>query len=829
METFLSDLAFGIRTLRKSPGFAITTLVTLALGIGATTAIFSVVNAVLLRPLPYPDADRLVLITSDLRTRSVRDFPFAPADLKDLRDQTTAFSGIEGVVTFRQSVASMTGEPEQVTVGFATKDFLPLLGQKMLLGRGFNDDDAVPPPPPPKTPPAANAPPPPPQNVAVILGHDYWQRRYGGDRAIIGKTVDMGFNRGYIVGVAAPELELLFPPRFGITRVPDLFMVSRIDLATASRINVVFRLVARLKEGTSLPVAQHQVDAVASDLRKRFPDRQHRGRVLPRGANARRSRRRRQAGAAHAARRGDLRAADRLRERREPAPRAHVPARARTRGARGLRREPHPSGAADAGGGARALGRGRTAGARGRETRHPAPHLASGRRTSRTSGAWGSMAACSPSQWSRRWPRRPSSAWCRRSARRAPISSACCGRAGAPKGSRAGTCCATASVMAEVTLAFVLLVGGGLMFRSFLSLVNTDPGFDPRGVMTFVANNNRQMNEEQRAAYMRALHERLAALPGVTQSTVAFPLPLDGNINNMRWGTEAAIADPSTFKQGNVYIVIPGFFTALHTPILAGRDFTEADNNPKSQSIIINDLVAEKAFHGQPAVGKRLLARFRTDTAEWVEVIGVVKHQRHETLAAPGREALYVTDGQFGFGNANRWALRTQGDPAAIMPAVRKAIAELDPGIAVSEVLPMSGYVTKARESTTFALALIGAFAVIAVVLSGVGLYGVLSTTVRQRTAEIGVRMALGAPKMGIFTMVIGQGVKMSVAGIVVGLIASLAVTRVMRSLLVGVAPTDPLTFVAVALLFFAIAVLACWLPARRAAGLDPARALKDD
>jgi putative ABC transport system permease protein len=212
-----------------------------------------------------------------------------------------------------------------------------------------------------------------------------------------------------------------------------------------------------------------------------------------------------------------------------------------------------------------------------------------------------------------------------------------------------------------------------------------------------------------------------------------------------------------------------------------------------------------------------------------VEVIGVVKHQRHETLAAPGREALYVTDGQLGFGNANRWALRTQGDPASIMPAVRKAIVELDPGVSVSEVMPMAGYVEKARESTTFALVLIGAFAVIAVVLSGVGLYGVLSTTVRQRTAEIGVRMALGAPKMGIFAMVIGQGVKMSVAGIVVGLIASLAVTRVMRSLLVGVAPTDPLTFVAVAVLFFAIAVLACWLPARRAAGLDPAKALKDD
>jgi putative ABC transport system permease protein len=828
METFLSDLAFGVRTLRKSPGFAITTLVTLALGIGATTAIFSVVNAVLLRPLPYPDADRLVLITSDLRTRSVRDFPFAPADLKDLRDQTTAFNGIEGVVTFRQSVASMTGEPEQVTVAFATKDFLPLLGERMLLGRGFNDDDATPPPPPPKTPLAANAPPPPPQNVAVILGHDYWQRRYGGDRSVIGKVIDMGGNRGYVVGVAAPELELLFPPRMAITRVPDLFMVSRIDLSTASRINVVFRLVARLKDGTSLPVAQHQVDAVASDLRKRFPIDSTAGvyfRVEPMRADL-------VADVKPAllmllgavtfvlliacANVANLILVRTSRRERELAVRAAFGG-SRARLVRQMLAEALvlSTGGALFGLIVATLGI-RLLAAIGPQNLPNIQHvgLDAGVLAFTMIAALGSAAVFGVVPALR--ASRPDLIGVLR-------------QSGRTEGLAAGHLLRNGVVMAEVTLAFVLLVGGGLMFRSFLALVNTDPGFDPRGVMTFVANDNRQMNQEQRSAYMRAQHDRLAAVPGVTQVTVAFPLPLDGNINNLRWGTAAAIADPSTFKQGNVFIVIPGYFETLHTPILAGRDFTEAENTPKSQAVIIDELVAAKAFPGETAVGKRLLVRFRADTAEWMDVIGVVRHQRHETLAAAGREALYVTDGQLGFGNANRWALRTKGDPAALMPAARKTLAELDPGIAVSEVLPMAGYVTKARESTTFALALIGAFAVIAVVLSGVGLYGVLSTTVRQRTAEIGVRMALGAPKMGIFAMVIGQGVKMSVAGIVVGLIASLAVTRVMRSLLVGVAPTDPLTFGAVAALFFGIAVFACWLPARRAAGMDPAIALRDD
>jgi putative ABC transport system permease protein len=384
-------------------------------------------------------------------------------------------------------------------------------------------------------------------------------------------------------------------------------------------------------------------------------------------------------------------------------------------------------------------------------------------------------------------------------------------------------------VMAEVALAFVLLIGGGLMFRSFLALVNTDPGFDPHGVLTFNLQDSRRRNQDERQAFQRALNDKLAAIPGVTELTSSFPTLLDGQESNVRWGTDAAATDMAQFKQANSFIVAPGFFAAMHTPIIAGRDFTEAENIPKSQSVIVDDLLAAKAFPGEDPLGKRLLVRFRADTAEFVNIIGVVKHQRHLTLAAPGRETMYFTDGQFFYGNLGGWSLRTKGDPAALAAAAREAVRSLEPGATIADARPMEAFVDKMRAPTRFALVLIGAFAAIAVILSGVGLYGVLSTAVRQRTAEIGVRMALGAPKQGIFSMVIGQGMKLSLAGIGVGLVASFALTRVMRSLLVGVAPTDPVTFSAVAVLFVAIAALACWLPARRAAGLDPSIALRDD
>jgi putative ABC transport system permease protein len=380
----------------------------------------------------------------------------------------------------------------------------------------------------------------------------------------------------------------------------------------------------------------------------------------------------------------------------------------------------------------------------------------------------------------------------------------------------------------EVALSFVLLVGCGLMLRSFIELQRSDPGYQTENVLTLVVQNPRLPTPAARQAFKQRLRERLTAIPGVQAATAASGLPLDGTVNSLRWGTEAALTDPSTFQQGDVRNVLPGYFAAMRTRLIAGREFTEADNLAGTNLIIIDERVAAMAFAGRSPVGQRLLVRGRTQEPEWHEVIGVVQHQRKISPAADSDETIYVADGYANHFAANRWAIRTSGDPAAMAPAVRAALAELDPLIPAAEMQPMSVFVDRAMAPTRFALALIAAFAVIAAVLASVGLYGVLSTGVRQRTAEIGVRMVFGAPTRRIFRLVIGEGLRLGAVGIFAGLVGALLLTRIMRSMLIGVTPTDPVTFAVIAVLFLAIAAAACWIPARRAAGMDPAVALRE-
>jgi putative ABC transport system permease protein len=384
-------------------------------------------------------------------------------------------------------------------------------------------------------------------------------------------------------------------------------------------------------------------------------------------------------------------------------------------------------------------------------------------------------------------------------------------------------------VTAEVALAFVLLVGSGLMIRSFVALQRSDPGFDANGVLTFFLPNLGRPQADARAAFVRQLQDRLAALPGVTAVSAANPLPLEGTQSNVRWGPEAAAADPTLFQQADFRVVQPNYFTVMRTRLLDGRGFDEADNAPNHNRIIVDDVFARKAFPGQGAVGRQVLVRLGGPDPALFQIIGVVKHQRNVSLAADSRETIYVTDGSSGFGAASRWLVRTSGDPAAIGPAVRNVIREADRNLAIADLQPLRTLVDQARAPTRFALVCIAIFAVVAAVLASVGLYGVLSTVVRQRSAEIGVRMAFGASAKSVFRLVVGQGMRLSALGIGIGVLAAVALTRVMRNLLVGVSATDPVTFGAIGGLFFAVAALACWLPARRASRLDPLEALREE
>jgi len=385
-------------------------------------------------------------------------------------------------------------------------------------------------------------------------------------------------------------------------------------------------------------------------------------------------------------------------------------------------------------------------------------------------------------------------------------------------------------VTAEVALSFVLLVGSGLMFRSFLELQRIDPGFEAHNLLTFVLNgNNGAVTPEARTAFVRQFGDRLRSIPGVQSVTGSVPFPLAGGFSPIRWGKEEALSDPSKFQATDFQIVLPGYFETMRTPLLAGRTFTDADNAPHRRLIIIDDFLAKKAFPGESAVGKRILIRVKTPEPEWMEIIGVVGHVRQSSLAAAGREQVYFTDGYGGPGAVNSWALRVAGDPASYASQVRMAIKNVNPRLLATDLQPMDKIVTLAQAQTTFSLLLIGVFAVIAAVLAGVGLYGVLSTAVRQRTAEIGVRMALGAERQNIFRIIVGHGLELSAIGVIIGVIAALALTRLMTTMLVGVKPTDPLTFIGMMLLFLVIATASSWIPASRAAGVDPNKALREE
>jgi predicted permease len=824
------DLLHAARGLSKSPAFALTAVTTIALGIGASTAIFSVVNAVLLQPLPYRDATRLAFIESDMRHRNVVDFPISGPDFIDMRRGNTQFEEIAAIVTGRTAVRDDFGEPDLIRDGTVTFNFLRVLGARVVLGRDFNEADCVPPPaPPPPAPGAAPAPPPgPPLPVMAILSDELWKRRYGGNPGVIGRSIDFGGGKAQIVGVLEPGFELLFPPRAGVERLPEIWTAGRFDL-TQGRNDVFLHLIGRLKPGATLATAQSEADRFGAEMRRLYSIKNTAGfyfRVEPMQQHLVAEVRPAilalmgavtfllLIACANVANLLLVRAATRGRE---------LAVRAALGGNRwALIRQMLAEVFLLAASGA-VLGLGLAGlginlliylGPKNLPRLHSVtidlPVLAfTVLATMLAATVFGVLPAWRASR---------------------PDIMDVLRASGRTTGLGSGRLLRNAVVMTEVALSFVLLIGCGLMVRSFYAITHVDPGFRPANLLTFLMFSSPGLRTpELRAAFMNDFRSRLRALPGAVAVSSSDGLPLDGSAPLARWGTDAALTDPAKFHQANFFAVAPGYFETMGTRLLAGRTFTDADNSRMPRIIIIDDVLAAKAFPHENAVGKRLLCRIITPEPEFFEVVGVVEHQRHESLAAVGHDGAFVTDGYFGFGAAVRYAIRTQGDPMQLAPLVRAEIARFDKRLAVSEMQPEAFYVNRAQAQTRFALVLIALFAVIAAVLAAVGLYGVLASAVRQRTAEIGVRIALGAAPAKIFGLVVGQGLRLSVVGIAVGLAASILLTRVMASMLVGVKPTDPATFAAMAAVFLAVASFASWLPARRAAGLDPSSALREE
>jgi predicted permease len=824
----LRDVSFAIRTLRRSPVFTIAAALTIALGIGASTAIFSVTNAVLLRPLPYEDPERLVVMYMDLQARNSLGMPLSNENYADIRNGTTGvFEDMAAVRTARQVIPAADGTPEQVRIAVVTTNFFRLMGAQIALGRDFTDADGLPQPPPaqPAAGAAPNAPAAAPLPQIAILSHAYWQRRYGGDPKVIGQRVQAG-PRPEIVGVLAPGLELMFAPATNVEQRPDFWVANRLGYDNANRNAFGLRPIGRLKSGVTLAQAQEQVEAVAARIRQDFQIARTSG----------------------------------FYARLEPMHQTLVdevrPAILALTGAvifllliacanvanlllvRAWVRESELAVRA-------ALGAGRWRIVR--QLLADALVLTALGAVVGVALAWvgiRELLAIAPANLPRLDTVRIDLTVLAFTAAVALIVAVMFGMVPAwsafrmdpmnvlrgssrTAGLGGGRTFRNAVVVAEVALCFVLLIGSGLMFRSFLELQRIDPGFDPRGLLTFQLLGGRPGPAPQRAAVAKQIEERLRVIPGVQHVTASFPFPLGGGFSTIRWGTEEALADNTKYQAVDWQLVRPGYFATMRTRLLAGRTFTDADNDPARNLVVVDQVLAAKAFPNESAVGKRILIRIRTPEPEWVEIIGVVAHQRVTSLADPGREQVYFAEGFLGGGGANRWAIRVAGDPASYGNAVRAAVIEIDPQFLVLELRPMDALVRRSQASTRFTLMLIACFATMAALLVGVGLYGVLSTVVRQRTAELGVRMALGAAPSRILRLVVGHGLALSAAGLAAGLVAAFVLTRGMNRMLVGVSATDPLTFVVMAVVFIVIAGVSSWLPARRAAALDPTTALR--
>ena len=655
----LQDLKIAIRVLSKNPLFTLAAVVTMALGLGATTAIFSVTNGVLLRPLPYKEPDRVVVAEMDLRQRHVRDLPFSNADFIDLREGTkTVFEDIGGVFTFPNVELLEDGTPAQNRVAVVTTNFFRLLGARIVLGRDFQEEDGF-----PQTaaPPEAGQPPPPRMPLVAILSYEYFQRRYGGNAAVLGHAMPGGARPGpVIVGVLAPRFGLYFPPDANQEAAPDIWIANRLGYDAAERNSFSINAVGRLKPGVSVDQAQAAADIVAADARKNFlidrtagyyiriePMQQHlveavRPAILALMGSAVFLL---LIACANVANLMLVRAS--LRER-ELAVRAALGAN-RWRLIRSLLTE------AILLTGMGALGGLALAWAGIQELRDLAPsnlpRLEAIRLDSFVLGftALACLAATVLFGMLPAWrASKPGvTTLLRGSSRNA--------------GLLGGSSLRNAVVMVEVALSFVLLVGSGLMFRSFLELQRIDPGFDPHQLLTFqVAGNRGGDSPEKRAVFVRQLQDRLRAIPGVESVTASTPFPLAGGFFPIRWGTAEALSDAGKFQATDNEIVLPGYFETMRMRLLAGRFFTDADNLPGRNVVVIDDVLANKAFHGEAAVGGRILIRLRTPEAEWVEVIGVVAHQHEVSLAEPGREQVYFTDAFAGSGRVDSWAIERE-------------------------------------------------------------------------------------------------------------------------------------------------------------------------
>ncbi len=734
--------------------------------------------------------------------------------------ESGVFSDLGAFFSFGVSLTG-DGRAEQVDAGYITSNFFDVLGVKPFMGRNLTPADDIPFNPLTDT---TSAPP----TSAIVLSYGFWQRRFGGDPGVLGRALQLGGGPAEIVGVMPEDFKLLLPPTVRAETDVDLWGPARLDYENAPRTNVYLHAIGRLAPGVSVFRAQAELDTQAARIREEFSISETAGyylRIEPLHEDVTRQVRPTVLAllgavafvlliaCANVANLLLVRAAARSRE---------MAIRAALGGSRRrligqvfvesvvLALVGGTVGVVLAQFGIQAL-----------IALQPAnlPRLESVSLDPSVLG-FALMASLGSALIFGVFP--AFGAFGDR------LHESLRGRsvAGASSWQRTAR---NGMVVVEVALSLVLLVGTGLMIRSFVALHRVDPGFESHNVLTFDAPLPffEYPQASQRASFHTQLLDRLSALPGVAQVGGAFPLPLSGQAFNGRYGTETALEDERNFLQADYRGVMPGYFRAMQTQLIEGRTFTRADYNDSLPNIVIDDVLARKTWPTETATGKRILIRIGGE-AEWVNIIGVVKHQRHASLAEEGPETVYFTDRFLGsFGQA--WVIRATIDPLALTNAIRREVAALNANVPVDNVRLLDDVMKEARSATRFSLVLISVFGACAITLAAVGLYGVLSYTVRQRTAEIGIRMAFGAQRGSILKLVVGQGLLLTGIGMATGIVMALGLTRLMSTMLVGTASTDPITYVGISLMFGLVALLASLVPAWRATRVDPVIALRQE
>jgi putative ABC transport system permease protein len=816
METFLQDLKFGTRALARNPGFACVAVLTLALGVGANAAIFSVVNAVLLRPLPWSEPSRAVMIWS--RWTAFDKTWVSDGEVNGYRRETHT---LDAVGAWGDGQVNLTGdgEPERVASGTVTANLFAVLGASPVKGRAFTAQEDVP-----------NGP------RIVILGYGLWQRRYAGDPNIVGRTIQINGTAYEVVGVMPRDFVL--PTDFQNPSPTELWVPGEWDAASTNHGNHGYYAAARLKPGVTVEQARDDLHALAQDWTRRgfYPPQMQFDTVVLTLQDEVVGRVRRTIwllfgavgfllviACANVANLLLVRAEAR---QREMAVRSALGAGA-ARMIRQLLTEGLVLAVASAVAGLLLA----TIGVRALAAWNPAdiPRVAGAAIDWRVLLFTAVVAAGTTVLFSLAPAVRLLRTDVSESMKEGSANSTVAG------GRRRFN---AALVVAQMALSLVLLVGAGLMLRTLWSLQRLDLGFNPAGVLTMRLSLPEASYQEpaQVVGFFSRLVEELRAVPGVRAAGAARSLPLGSTIGDFGLRVDGYVPPPGTGAKGDWQIVTAGYMEAMGEQIVRGRSIEFTDTSDSQLVGLINEEMARRYWEGRDPIGGRFRIGGSRADRPWVTVVGIVKAVRHNGLDTVVKEKFYIPHTQWhrSLGNANlirgmTIVARTDGRPEALTAPIRDVIRRLDPNLPVADVRTMSDVVGTAMSAPRFTSVLLSIFGALALTLSAIGIYGVLSYVVSRRTREIGIRVAIGAGRPAVLRMVLGSGLSLAAAGIVTGLLLALGTTRLLRGLLHGVTPADPATFAVVAFGLLAVAALASALPAWRASRVDPVVALKSE